>query len=111
VKTPVIRKIALTVALAIFSTSAAAQSYSCGEWSVSSLSDRGQISVLISPEHLVWSNGRKTNQAVFLKEETLYRVFADQASIYFVWQIGVRLDIRRVFATAYERQNSELHCE
>jgi hypothetical protein len=105
------QKILSAAAIALAFTSAAhADTMSCGEWSASSLQDAGEISISISAERLVWSNGRRAVEAERLGHAAPPMMFADSASIYLVWEHDRSLEIRRIYTTEQERPSARLSC-
>ena len=92
-------------------------SYSCEGWQPSSLLHRGPVSLLLSDEQLVWSNGKKIYGAQFVDGTLTRRTYVDDASVYLVygfWQkataVKSRVKIVRIFYNAEILQSSELNC-
>lgn len=100
----------VAIAVLLLPTTSFAASYSCGEWSSASLQEKGRITVTTTDTALIWSNGRKAVEAELIATRDNHKIFADSASVYFVWEIGNFANIRRVFSTASHLRSSELEC-
>ncbi|MBS9718164.1 hypothetical protein ACFFUT_12880 [Pseudohalocynthiibacter aestuariivivens] len=118
--TSCLQQISATITLCIFSATASAETYSCGEWSEASLLHRGVISVELRENTLTWSNDRQTYGAELINSAVGHNVYSDDASIYMVYGLppmdegnvfdGRRLTIRRIFFSSMALQVSELMC-
>lgn len=110
----------VAIVLSILPTLLAAGSYTCSEWSHASLQHRGQISVLLEDDKLIWSNGTNTYSAKLVVQTIGHATYFDEASVYMVFGIVDRgnvglqkspILVRRIFNVSTPMRVSELSCE
>lgn len=96
-----------------------ADSFSCNEWSNSSLQHQGAVSIEISKDMLVWTNGINSYQANAIQSDTPQLAYSDRASIYMIYGVFSMSDklynsgylrIRRIFFIEEVLKVSEIEC-
>ena len=97
-----------------------ADSFSCGEWSNSSLQHKGTVSIEMDKSTLIWSNGVNSYRANAIQNETPQLAYSDRASIYMIYGVFSVNDqlyntgylrIRRIFYVEEVLKVSQIECQ
>jgi hypothetical protein len=116
------RKLMIAIVLCFSATIsiASADSFSCSEWSNSSLQHKGSVSIEIEKDVLIWSNGANSYRAKKIQNGTPQLSYSDMASIYMVFGVfsmnnklynSGYLRVRRIFFVEEILKFSEIECE